>query len=483
MKMSIFDPSISSFMHFNYDKTNKWSILEFSKKLLGKTLEEAVSPDIINPMLGKGQLGKLVEKYFFGIGGNEQEPDFSEAGLELKVTPLKELKNKTLAIKERLVCTMIDYTKDQSVDFWESHVYSKCAFMLIPFYLHKKGIPVHQLKFIYDVLWQIPDKDLLIIKHDYDTILAKIRAGKAHELSEGDTEYLGACRKGQKGQKDVFYALPDGTLAAMPAPKRAFSLKTQYMRTILEFAKKTGGQGTYNTSALVQGYGPNLIDESELREKSFEEILLGRLEPFFGLTYSEICKKLHVPESKAKHKYAIATNRILTDNETKGKKVTESDEFVKSGIVLKSIRVEQNGKIKESLSFEAIDYVELMEEDNWYDSRFYELVTQRFLFVIYKKSTEAGVEDYRLCRAFFWTVPPDGLAEAERYWNNIKENVANNNFNPDDYYRLKDHKIFHYRPHARNAADMAENPHGGKVPKYGYWINKSYIEKVIADAE
>ena len=471
-------------MVFNYDKTDKWSILEFSKKLLGKSLEEAVAPDVIDPKRGKGQLGQLVEVYFFGIDNNSrQEADFPEAGLELKVTPLKELKDKTLAIKERLVCTMIDFTKDQNVPFEQSHIFLKCAFMLIPFYLHKDGEPVQQLKFIYDVLWQIPDKDLLIMKQDYEKIIAKIKVGKAHELSEGDTTYLGACRKGQKGEADVPYTLFDGTDAEIPAPKRAFSLKTQYMRTILEFAKKTGGQGTYNTSALVRGYRPSLIEESELREKSFEDILLDRFKPFFGLTYAEICKKLHVPESRAKHKYALATNRILTENETKGNKVTESDEFIKSGIVLKSIRVEPNGRIKESISFEAIDYVELMEEADWYESRFYELVTQRFLFVVYKKNTVAGIEDYRLSRAFFWTVPPEGLAEAQRFWNNIKDNVVKNNFNPDDYYRQKDRKIFHFRPHARNAADMADNPHGGKVPKYGYWINNGYIEKIIAEAD
>lgn len=471
-------------MEFNYNKADKYSILNYSKQLLGKTLEQAIYPDVIETRKGKGRLGQLVEEYFFGYDVNSNpDADFSEAGLELKVTPLKELKDKTLAIKERLVCTMIDYDIDQGKPFEQSHVYLKCAYMLILFYLHQADIPVQQLLFIYAVLWKIPEKDLLIMKQDYEKIIEKIRVGRAHELSEGDTTYLGACRKGQKGDSDVYYYLPDGSRAKIPAPKRAFSLKTQYMRTILEFAKRTGGKGIPNTSALVHTYGPDLIDESELKEKSFEDILLDRFKPYYGLTYSEICKKLHVSESNAKHKYALATNRILTENETKGRKVTESDEFIKSGIVLKSIRVEKSGRIKESISFEAIDYVELMEEDNWIDSRFYELVTQRFLFVIYKKSVVDGVEDYRLHQAFFWTVPPDGLIEAERYWDNIKENVAKNNFNPKDYYRQKDHKIFHYRPHAKNAADMADNPHGGMVPKYGYWINNSYIEQVISDAD
>lgn len=467
----------------SYDKTDKWSILEYSKQLLGKTLEEAVAPVIIDPMRGKGQLGQLVELYFFGIENNSrQEADFPEAVLELKVTPLKELKDKTLAIKERLVCTMIDFTKDQAIPFEQSHIYLKCAYMLIPFYLHKEGVPVHQLKFIYDVLWQIPDKDLLIMKQDYEKIIAKIKAGKAHELSEGDTTYLGACRKGQKGDADVEYTLLDGSQAAVPAPRRAFSLKMQYMRTILEFAKKSGGQGTSNLSALVQGFGPHLVDESELQRKSFEDILLERFEPYYGLTYSEICKKIGVQESTAKHKYAIATNLILTENETKGKEVTKSEEFIKSGIVLKSVRVEKNGHINEHISFEAIDYIELMEEKNWYDSRFYELVTQRFLFVTYRKKAVDGVEDYRLDKVFFWTMPNYAIEEAERFWQNIKDNVEHNDFNPRNYYKIKDHKIFHFRPHGRDSLDMTANPNGGVVQKYGYWINKDLIEHVIRDA-
>ena len=97
-------------MIFNYDRTDKWSILEYSKLLLGKTLEQAIYPDVIEARKGKGRLGQLVEEYFFGYDVNSNpDADFSEAGLELKVTPLKELKNRVLAIKERLVCTMIDY--------------------------------------------------------------------------------------------------------------------------------------------------------------------------------------------------------------------------------------------------------------------------------------------------------------------------------------------------------------------------------------
>ena len=40
-----------------------------------------------------------------------------------------------------------------------------------------------------------PEADIKIIKNDFEIIVEKIKAGKAHELSEGDTMYLGAAPK------------------------------------------------------------------------------------------------------------------------------------------------------------------------------------------------------------------------------------------------------------------------------------------------
>lgn len=463
-------------MDFNYNRTDKWSILEYSKQLLGKTLEQAIAPDVIEARRGKGRLGQLVEEYFFGYGVNSNpDADFSDAGLEVKVTPLKELKSKALAIKERLVCTMIDYDADQNKPFEQSHVYLKCALMLILFYLHEADVPVQQLLFIYAVLWRIPEKDLLIMKQDYDKIISKIRAGKAHELSEGDTTYLGACRKGQKGDQDVFYHLPDGSIAINPAPKRAFSLKTHYMRTILSFAEKSGGQGTYNTSALVQGYGPNLIEESELQEKSFEDILLDRFEPYYGKTYDELVEELHAPVTGAKSKYYLIANEILTENETRGEDVRHSEEFVKSGIVIKTIRLNKNGRPAEAMSFENINYFDILNEDDWYDSRLYELFTGRFFFIIFQEDQNGIV---RLKKAFFWTMPPKDLDEASVYWLNIKNAVKNNHISPEYFYRESDHRKFHVRPKGKNASDLTTNPHGGMAKKYCYWFNHEYIQQI-----
>lgn len=44
-------------------------------------------------------------------------------------------------------------------------------------------------------LFSPPEEDMKIIEHDFNVIKDKICAGKAHELSEGDTLYLGAATK------------------------------------------------------------------------------------------------------------------------------------------------------------------------------------------------------------------------------------------------------------------------------------------------
>jgi len=473
---------MSQYTNIQYDVTDKYSIWEYSKQLLGRSLDEAVGGIEEEDNTGKGRLGQMVERYFFGYEPNSNPtPDFEEAGMELKCTPLKELANRSLQIKERLVCSMIDFSEDYKHPFKESHIYIKCACMLILMYLHQSGVLAQHLKFLYSILWQIPEKDLLIMEQDYDKIVAKIRCGKAHELSEGDTTYLGACRKGQKGDPDQYYTLPSGLQCETPAPKRAFSFKPQYMRTILDFIQKYGDNAGINTSALVEGYGPGLISKEELKKQSFEDILLERFRKYIGKSYSDLCDVFGLEETKAKSKYALIANAILTMQGQRGDDVTKSDEFKKSGIRIKTIRLQKSGRPKEAMSFENINYFDILQEDDWYESRLYELFTSRFLFIVFQDCGQSGAEDYRLRKAFFWTMPYDDLKEAEPYWKNIRDNVAANHISPEYFFREGEHKKFHVRPKAKDSSDLADNPNGGYCKKYCYWFNHEYVQHIVED--
>ena len=250
----------------HYDKQDKFSIFYYSKDLINHCLRD-FAPNA-EERRGKGGLGQLVEELFFGYQINSNaEADFSTAGVELKCTPLKLSKQNGTAIKERLVCGMINYQEDWNKKFEESHFYKKSLALLL-FYLHESGVSKLDLKFLYSVLWKLPEKDLLIMKQDYEVIINKIKTGKAHTLSEGDTMYLGACRKGQKGE-----TLMKQHGSNQPAPRRAWSLKMAYMRIVLDEVKQNHDNGSYTNLDVKQiGSIEQVVSEEDLHNNTFEEI-------------------------------------------------------------------------------------------------------------------------------------------------------------------------------------------------------------------
>jgi len=96
-----------------YDINSAHSIINFAKQLKTQTLRQACGSEIEkHGYKGKGNFGQILEKFYFGYEPNSNaEPDFKEAGIELKSSPLKTLKNGEIRSKERLVLNIINYLK------------------------------------------------------------------------------------------------------------------------------------------------------------------------------------------------------------------------------------------------------------------------------------------------------------------------------------------------------------------------------------
>lgn len=462
-----------------YDRSNPYSIFEYSSRLIGHSLFELFGDEVTKGSnSGKGNLGQMVEKFFFGYNNNSnQEADFKDAGMELKCTPLLKYKDSNdWKIKERLVCTMINYKETVDVPFEQSHFYIKCRLMLLLFYWHIFGDKNINYKFIFRVLWLLPDKDIIIMKEDYNIIIGKIRNGKAHEISEGDTMYLAACRKGQKNDK-----LQTQPYSDIPAPKRAFCLKTTYMRTILQTVKDCGKDNFTNIGKTA--HGKEMVTRDELRTNSFEKIILNRFKPYIGLTYEEIRSRLGLKQTTAKHKFAIAANAIMSPSI---KNAEQSEEFKKAGIRLKTVRVDDKYRPKESMSFENINYEEVYDCDNWYNSRLYEIFTGRFLFVVFKLSERGKTRNddvYILDKAFFWTMPQSDLKVARQYWENIRRNVIKNDIQLKNFWSLKDNRMFHVRPKGNKGSykGAAHTHFGTLADKNCYWFNAAFVKSIITN--
>lgn len=466
-------------MKLPYDHTSKESILEYGRLLLGKTLKE-LHPDAVEYSTGKGRMGQSVEKYHFGYMPNsEADPDFTEAGVELKCTPMKVNADGSMVSKERLVLNIIDYVSEAQTTFHTSSFWHKNQLILLMFYLHENGINVIDLIFKIVRLWDFPDVDRKIIQDDWNKLHWKMAHGLAHEISEGDTLYLGACPKGSKAGAEMRNQYLSG---APKAQQRAYSIKSKYLNTIIlesllhpemyddvfisEAQRHRIEQTVAEASNLV-----NSLDEYE-EEETFEQLVERRFTPYYGKNVYEI---------EAMTGWEISNNPKSISNKVihaiLGVKTPRIKEFEKANLQQKSIRLEPSGVLKESMVFSQIDYKGIVEEDEWEDSVWYETLTQRFLFVVFRKSTDKDNKKAVLEKVFFWTMPRKDLAVARKFWEDTKAKIAADDFT--HFWKLGDHNVCHVRPKAKDNTDTMEAPSGRMVTKKGYWLNAEYILSVV----
>lgn len=443
----------------SYDITSPKSLQDYSKRLIGKSLEDTVGKYNLDQLSNKGKLGTLVEEYFFEYspGSNrEHEPDFSEAGVELKVTGV--LRKKThrsdeapFKAKERLVLTMINYFGLAEETWGTSSFLKKCSLMLILFYLYEKNIPAPQRKFVMNpILWNFPEVDLEIIKKDWLAIQQKIFDGMAHELSEGDTFYLAACRKGAGGPSESLRGQP---FSEVSAKSRAFSLKPSYVNSIID--------ATWNDEELIQS-------ESDAR-LGIEIVTQNKFHGLSGKIVDEIAVMFdYLPGAKkAKNYLAHLSLRIL------GTKKKWLPEFQKAGIVLKTIRLSKNGTPKEATSFPTFDFIETAEQ-KWEESVFYEKINQKFFFVIYQYDSNNVL---RFKKVMFWNMPYTDRLEAQRVWQRAVEVIKIGSM--DELPKSSQSHVAHVRPHGKNKADTLPLPNGEFFTKQCFWLNQKYVANQV----
>ena len=380
-----------------YDKTSSDSIETYALTLKEKTFKDVLlnDPNITNEdrallfeyynnPRSKGSLGQLIEKHFFFYDINSKsEADFNEAGVELKVTPYTIKANGDLRAKERLVLTIINYMKDYTeADFLKSHVYEKCELMLLIYYLYEPNKERLDYLINYIKLFKFPAEDLEIIKKDYKIIIDKIKAGKAEEISESDTNYLGACTKGANAN-----SLREQPYSDVKAMQRAFCLKSSYMSYILNhyIVNKT------------EEYESVIKDASILKEQTLEQYIINKLKVYYNQDIEFLKLKFNIPYQVTNKSFTYLLAKCMLDvvNE-------KIEEFEKANIKIKAIRLRPDGMPKESMSFPTFKYTEIVKE-NWLDSELYETFsTTKYLFMIYQY-----IDDDTLIfkKAMFWNVP------------------------------------------------------------------------------
>lgn len=532
-------------LSYEYDKHDKRDILRHAKALEGHVvgdvyelevfgkhrenilqyyaetcIQGCLDEDGISHRGDKGRIGFLVQEiYFDEPRDNRAQADLGAVGVELKVSPLIYKSRVGLKVKERLVLGMINRNEELPEKFYDSHIYEKCKLMMLVYYIDEtnQGRTPFQFPFHKSAYVKIPEIDMAMIEQDYKYIRDCVNEGRYSDLHESEAHYLSPCPKNGG---------------------RAFSFKVSYMNQLFAEYINTDrllydSDKDEETHDIVCQYDVVVEDVDELREHTFEEIVLRRFHPYIGMSVTEIRQILMEPDAfeqwlikKTNDKADFARTTFLMLGITSG----QAEEFVRSNTYVKTLRVKKNWTMKEDISFPAFDFKELMAENWKYSTVYEEMVDRQFLWSVFK---EEG-DDFVFYGARFWKLPQEDEPIIHKGWEDIRDiiregvkfvkdqkndgtfiltkrgmnRILNNfpdtkNTNPKNKeYRLckspkEYNKIISIRTHVKSVyydlksigyvdtenprSNGSELPNGDIMTKQCFWFNNEYILEQIRD--
>lgn len=471
-------------MAFTKDKIerNRKELLDKLEEINGKTVRQIDITDWMgsHPKAKKGSIGEIVQIYLGKAPDNDSDRDFPEADVELKATGLvaKNSKKNSYSAKERLVLTMINYKENRGVSFKDSHLLSKCHALLITCYSYqydKDGKPLEygSFPFVDSFIYELTGDDKRMIEDDYDIILKKINEGKAETISESDTHYLEACPKGRNGNDKV-----EQYGSSNKAMRRAFAFKPSFLNAII---RQHISNETYES--ILAGVS------SMVGEKKFEDRIKEQISPYFGQKASDLFTRFCV-NPKAKGRFASLISKIV------GKKdLADTEEFQKANIHIKTVRIEQNGKIIEQMSFPAFNFFTLAYTP-WDESSEQAFFNGAELMIPVFRDKGEG---YVLDDVIFYKLPDIVTEGFIRYTYEktqetllsgnivkcIKKNEDGNINYRNNFVGIAENPICHVRPHARNFDDTKPLPVPDRktgltsYEKQCLWLGNDFIKAIV----
>lgn len=450
--------------------TTEEELIEYSTKAEGKSFGDIDLKGRLDKRT-KGNLGQIIEESYYGYEVNSRpEADFKDLGIELKVTGVRQNKNKTLSAKERLVLNIINYQEEVHQTFETSSFWKKNQKILLWFYLWQPELEQRDLKILKTHLLTYSEEDLEIIKQDWELIVNRIRAGKAHELSEGDTNYLGAAPKGTN--KSSLRVQPFSPIKAM---QRAYSLKNSYMTALT--------RKLLSEQDLVR-----ITTSEELKNKSLEQIITDRFAPFIGMSLTQIASQRNIiVNTKTK---AFLPDFISSLLGIKGTSLNDIEEFAKANIQFKTVRLEPNGVPKEHMSFKNVnfqDWVEQSFEDSWIYEYFAETKILYVIFEYKQTKKENSHRELYFSGVKLWNMPYQDLENLREFYNHV-QSILNEGVQLTPASRGTSNNLpgpgsngkFHIRPKGRDGNDKVTLPvTGEQITKQGFWFDKEYVVQVI----
>ncbi|MDK8646093.1 Sau3AI family type II restriction endonuclease [Staphylococcus condimenti] len=458
----------------NNTYNTKEKVNKRAHEIVGKTLKDLSKDGIVKNT--KSSFGDAFENWFGKEKDSLSQPDMDEAGVELKATPIKKNKNGRYSAAERLVLNIINYEDIIREDFNSSKFLFKNKSIQLGFYEKEPELPKSDWSFKETALFELEknEKDLEIIKQDWELVHKFVKEGRAHELSERYFQYLSPCTKGKNNK-----SMRTQPNSEEPAKQRAFSFKTGYITSILR------------KYIFGDEQSESIIHESDVsKNKSIEDVVIEKFKPYIGQTVSELSEKFGIKPGSKGQNYQIAASILnLKGNAKDSDAFDKVDEFEKAMIKVKTIQFNEKNINKESMSFPAFKFKELAKEQ-WEDedgtpsaswNNF--LRETRFLFIVFKKEGDSNI----FKGVKFFSIPESDIdGPIKEMWKDtvkkLNEGVkltAREDKGTKDGYAIKnnfiaksDKMICHIRPHASLRDYTVNGKYADQLPSPAQWTNK-----------
>ena len=477
-----------------YDPSDAGSILRFGLKIKGKTAREICAlsgvsdPSALPGWKGsKSVLGDVMEAYYGIAKNNSPMADFPEAGVELKVLPIKRGTRKGgFLVKEPTSISMIDYVSLPS-ETWEgpAAVRKKLERILFAFFvIEAPDVMASALRAVE--LWAAGDLDRALFREDWEDTRAKVASGRAHLLSESDAKVLGARRKGAGGEgSDLRYYRAD----APPAKSRAWALKSAFTRQIFEERVL----GVKFERAVSQAIVETARDPIALAVDRIQTVL----KPFEGRTLLDIAKAKGLSVGQGKNLAATIIKKALGFTNVNAK-ILELEQL---GIDVKTLNLRgSDGWPFEAVSFPSVHLRELVKQE-WEGleaddgttvkegSELHDQLRSILFVPTYSARDGLPQRERILGSPFLWAPSDEEWTTIRREWEMYREEVAEGKARyhfieggtrrRNDLTKASQTKIIHMRPHGRRAADEDIDPRGNRVTKQCFWLNQRFVQELV----
>lgn len=342
----------------------------------------------------------------------------------------------------------------------EEFEFSKLLFknkkILIIWYKYEENTNYADMEIIDYQLYDI-SQDEEIIKNDFQIIKDMVVKGEAHNISEGQTSYLGACIKAVTSADRT--RQPNSTELAKP---RAFCLKNSYMTGIFRI--------------LILR---NQINTKIATFMTIEEYIFNILKHYIGKTQLEIYNM--ITGKDCKHKIPKNISKMISDRLIgKDNELEEKNElFRKTTYVIKNLPIFANKEPVERMSFRNLKISEFekdWEESDW--KQYFEEVT--LIIICYEAKDKTVKNGYRTLKEIKTISFTDEDIEAlKKGYEMVQEAIRKNDISILPYPNSYENQIIEIAPKGEKGDKAYNNFFKNNTTKTTFMLSKSFLEKKL----